>query len=93
MLLETPLLHPSEAFRSTDICPCARSNRHNVLYGIGDSNEVYERIKLGASLVQILSSMIYEGPTLISRMNNELAEKLKADGFKHINEAIGVAIQ
>lgn len=61
--------------------------------GIGDSNEVYERIKLGASLVQILSSMIYEGPTLISRMNNELAEKLKANGFKHINEAIGVAIQ
>lgn len=61
--------------------------------GICDSNEVYERIKLGASLVQILSGMIYEGPSIISRMNNELAEKLKADGFKHINEAIGVEIQ
>ncbi|WP_104718631.1 dihydroorotate dehydrogenase (quinone) [Helicobacter trogontum] len=61
--------------------------------GICDSNEVYERIKLGANLVQILSSMVYEGPTIIARMNNELAEKLKADGFNHINDAIGVAVQ
>ncbi len=61
--------------------------------GIYNADEAYERIKLGASLVQILSSMIYGGPTIVAKINNELAQKLQADGFQHITEAIGVAIQ
>ena len=61
--------------------------------GIYNANEAYERIKLGASLVQILSGMIYEGPTIVSSINRELSKKLQNDGFKHISEAIGVAIQ
>lgn len=60
--------------------------------GIYSADEAYERIKLGASLVQILSSMIYEGPTIVAKMNNELAKKLQADGFSHINEAVGVGL-
>lgn len=61
--------------------------------GIYNANEAYERIKLGASLVQILSGMIYEGPSIICRINNELSKKLQADGLKHISEAIGVEIR
>lgn len=60
--------------------------------GIYNADEAYERIKLGASLVQILSAMIYDGPSIISHINNELSKKLQADGLKHIGEAVGVEI-
>lgn len=61
--------------------------------GIYNANEVYERIKLGASLVQILSGMIYEGPSIVSCINSELSKKLQLDGFSNIGEAIGVEIK
>ena len=60
--------------------------------GIGDANDVYERIKLGASLVQIFSMLIYKGPTLIKEINKDLIKLLQADGFKHISQAIGCKI-
>ncbi len=60
--------------------------------GISNANDAYERIKLGASLVQILSAFIYEGPSIVAKMNYELSEKLKSDGFNNVTEAIGVAI-
>ncbi|RDU61404.1 dihydroorotate dehydrogenase (quinone) [Helicobacter sp. MIT 14-3879] len=62
------------------------------LGGISDSNEAYTRIKMGASLVQIMSALIYQGPSLVARINKELHEKLIADGFSNITEAIGKEI-
>lgn len=60
--------------------------------GINSADEAYERIKLGASLVQILSGMIYEGPNLASSINKKISAKLKEDGFKSIEDAIGVGL-
>jgi len=57
--------------------------------GISDAKEAYRRIKAGASLLQIYSALIYKGPSLIRDINSELIKLLKADGFKHISEAIG----
>lgn len=62
------------------------------LGGISDSHEAYQRIKLGASLVQIMSALVYQGPSLIAKINKELHQKLLADGFKNITEAIGKEI-
>ena len=49
----------------------------------------YRKIKLGASLVQLITGLIYQGPTLVAEINNELPKLLKKDGFENISEAIG----
>jgi dihydroorotate dehydrogenase len=57
--------------------------------GIGDANDAYRRIKAGASLLQIYSAYIFQGPSMCRKINEELIELLKADGYSHICEAIG----
>ncbi len=57
--------------------------------GVFSAEDAYRKIKLGASLVQLITGMIYKGPTLISQINLELVELLKKDGFKNIKEAVG----
>lgn len=60
--------------------------------GVFSAQDAYRKIKLGASLVQLITGMIYNGPTLISRINLELAELLHKDGYKHISEAVGAGL-
>lgn len=57
--------------------------------GIFDGKDAYEKIKRGATLIQMITGMIYEGPSQIGTINKELAELLKKDGYKHISEVIG----
>ncbi len=57
--------------------------------GIDSSQDVYRRIKAGASLVQIYSMLIYKGPTLVKEINEGLIKLLQKDGYNHISEAIG----
>lgn len=57
--------------------------------GIFSAADAYAKIKLGASLVQIITGMIFEGPQLISEINRELTLLIKKDGFNNISEAIG----
>lgn len=60
------------------------------LGGISSPEHAYEKIKAGASLVQVLNGLIYEGPGLIKNINKGLVELLKRDGFNNISEAVGV---
>ncbi|RDU66084.1 dihydroorotate dehydrogenase (quinone) [Helicobacter didelphidarum] len=60
--------------------------------GIASADEIYERLRLGASLVQIMTSMVYGGPSVVKHMNIQLHKKLEADGIKHIRELIGTGI-
>ena len=57
--------------------------------GISTGKEAYKRIKAGASLVQIYSSFIFQGPKVIEDINRDIIKLLKQDGFSHISEAIG----
>jgi dihydroorotate dehydrogenase len=57
--------------------------------GIFSAADAYYKIKLGASLVQLITGMIYEGPQLIGEINRGFAKLLRQDGFKNIYEAIG----
>ncbi len=57
--------------------------------GIDSAEEAYKRIRAGASLVQILSGLIFHGPDMIMNINNELIQLLKADGFENISQAVG----
>ncbi len=58
--------------------------------GIDSAELAYERIKNGASLIQIYTALIFKGPIVVKNINEGLAELLKQDGFHHISEAIGV---
>ena len=58
--------------------------------GIHNGTDAYAKIKAGASLVQLYTALIYQGPALVTRINRELVELLAQDGFNHISEAIGV---
>jgi dihydroorotate dehydrogenase len=57
--------------------------------GVFDAEGAYEKIKRGASLVQMITGMIYEGPSQIGNINKGLVKLLKKDGYKSIEEAIG----
>lgn len=58
--------------------------------GVFSAEDAYKKIKLGASLVQLITGLIYEGPQLVSEINAGMPYLLKRDGFSHINDAIGV---
>jgi dihydroorotate dehydrogenase len=57
--------------------------------GIFSAVDAYARIRAGASLVQIYTGMIYEGPFLPRRIVHGLRALLEKDGFLHLREAIG----
>ena len=57
--------------------------------GVSNGLECYEKIKSGASLVQLYSALTYEGPSIIIKILSELINLLKTDGYKNIKEAIG----
>ena len=57
--------------------------------GIETAEDAYRRIKAGATLIQVYSMLIYNGPIMIKEINEGLIKLLKADGYNHISEAIG----
>lgn len=57
--------------------------------GVDSGAEAFARIRAGASAIQVYSALIYEGPGLVSRIKLELAERLRAEGFSTVSEAVG----
>ena len=57
--------------------------------GIATADDAWERIRAGASLVQLYSAMVYEGPGIARRIALGLAERVKQAGFDNIAEAVG----
>ncbi len=59
--------------------------------GVFTAEDAYLKIKLGASLIQLITGMIYLGPQQIGLINKGLARLLKKDGYTNIREAIGTS--
>ncbi|WP_017931631.1 quinone-dependent dihydroorotate dehydrogenase [Robiginitomaculum antarcticum] len=57
--------------------------------GISSGADAYAKIRAGASAVQLYSALVFEGPGLVSQICDDLAARLKADGFKSVTEAVG----
>ena len=57
--------------------------------GIASGADAYAKIRAGASLVQLYTALVYQGPALVGRIKNDLAENLRRDGFERLEEAIG----
>ena len=61
--------------------------------GISTGAEAYERIKNGATLVQSYSALIFEGPSMVRKINEEILELMAKDGYSNISEAIGANLK
>ena len=57
--------------------------------GIFSAQEAYQRIRAGASLIQIYTGMIYEGPFLAQRIARGLIRIIEREGFAHLRDAVG----
>jgi dihydroorotate dehydrogenase len=57
--------------------------------GVFTAADAYRKLRLGASLVQLLTALVYEGPGVVSRMTRELSALLARDGFEHVGQAVG----
>jgi len=57
--------------------------------GVASGADAYAKIRAGASLVQIYSALVYEGPALVGRIKRELADLLRRDGFATVADAVG----
>jgi len=66
--------------------------RRYVIIGVGGiftAEDAYRKIRLGASLVQLYTALVYEGPFLVPRLCRDLARLLERDGFETVAEAVG----
>jgi dihydroorotate dehydrogenase len=59
--------------------------------GIFDADDAWEKITAGASLLQIYSGLVYEGPGITKKIVAGLVERLEIAGMKHLREAVGSA--
>jgi dihydroorotate dehydrogenase len=85
-----PLFQPS-----TEILRQMRQRLGNsvVLVGVGGISsgaDAYAKLRAGASLVQLYTALVYQGPGLINRINRELADLLKKDNITHVADAVGI---
>ncbi len=58
--------------------------------GVTTGADAYAKIRAGASLVQLYTALIFEGPGLVNAINRDLAACLERDGFANVAEAVGI---
>lgn len=59
--------------------------------GVFSPDDAYRKIAFGASLVQLITGMIFEGPQLVAEINRELAKRLTQEGYGSVAELVGTA--
>nr|XP_057945726.1 dihydroorotate dehydrogenase (quinone), mitochondrial [Doryrhamphus excisus] len=57
--------------------------------GVASGQDAMEKIRAGASLVQIYTAFTYQGPPVVTKIKRELEHILKEQGFRSVSEAIG----
>jgi dihydroorotate dehydrogenase len=57
--------------------------------GIAGADDAYAKIRAGASLVQLYTALVFQGPALIGRVKRGLVELLRRDGYVNIADAVG----
>ena len=73
-----------------------KKNASTALIGVGgifSATDIYEKIRLGASAVQIYTSFVYNGPRHVKKMEVELKKLLLNDGYSTIDSAVGALLR
>lgn len=60
------------------------------LGGVFTAEDAYRKIKAGASLVSIVTALMFEGPAVVPILKRGLVKKLKTDGYTNVGQAVGV---
>ena len=61
--------------------------------GIASGEDAYEKIKAGASAVEVYSALVYHGMGLVPKIKKELSELLEKDGYTNVSEAVGKDVE
>lgn len=59
--------------------------------GIFSGKDAYDKIKAGASLVQLYTGVTYEGPPIVNKIKRELVELIELDNLESITQAVGMS--
>jgi len=60
--------------------------------GVSSGTDAYKKIRAGASLVQLYTALTFQGADLVTKIKRDLASNLKRDGYKRLEDAIGVDV-
>lgn len=60
--------------------------------GVCSGQDAYDKIRAGASLVQLYTALVYEGPPVVKKIKRELGELLEKDGFTNVSQAVGADV-
>ncbi len=61
--------------------------------GVSDAEGAYEKIRAGASVVQLYTGLVYEGPGIARDINRGLLDRLERDGFETVEDAVGADLE
>jgi dihydroorotate dehydrogenase len=84
--------------RANDVCRAlfAHVGRGVPIIGVGGiftADDAYQRLRSGASLLQVYTALVYDGPGVVGRIVRGLSRRLAADGLSHLSEAIGADVR
>ncbi len=82
--------------RSNDLIKLTHKHTDKIIIGCGgifNGQDAYDKFLYGASLLQLITGMIYEGPGVISTINKELVMLLEKNGFKNLQELVDSVAQ
>jgi dihydroorotate dehydrogenase len=88
-----PLFGPSTAVLSEMYRRCAGKLPLIGVGGIASGEDAYQKIRSGASLVQLYTALVYRGPRLITEIKRDLATFLERDGFSSVKDAVGADVK
>jgi dihydroorotate dehydrogenase len=57
--------------------------------GIASGADAYAKVRAGASLIQLYTALVYQGPGLVARIKQELLACLARDGYANVTAAVG----
>ena len=57
--------------------------------GVDSAEKAYEKIKNGASVIQLYTGMVYQGPDIAQKISKELVEIVRNKGANNISELVG----
>ncbi len=60
--------------------------------GISSAEDAFERLSAGASLLQIYTGLVYQGPAIVARILEGLVQKMHESGFKSVADVVGTGV-
>lgn len=75
--------------KSNEAIKFVHANSDKLIIGCGgifNGQDAYEKLNNGASLLQMVTGLIYEGPGVVSKINRELVDIIQKEGYKNVSE-------